>query len=692
MSDRSGPPPVPPPVPPPAPPPVPPPGESPGFAPPAAPAPAPPAGKPRSVADVEAYTARALDDLVALTGRSSPGQTRELSALRDRLRGESRAAVVLVVGEAGRGKSALVNALLERPGLTPSGNDLQTSVHISFRYGPQPHARVLTPSGPRDVPLQAIASMVVTGSGPQGEEVLGAEIDLDAELLRDGIELVDTPGVGGLTAAHTRITLAALERADALVFVQDAGAELTAPELDFLAAAALRTRTVAVVLTKSEPYDESALGRIVALDRGKIAERVPALAEVPVLVVSSRLRLYELATAHRGAEISGFRALAEWLRSSVVARSNAVRVANLLHYLGQGCQTLEALQRVSAAAPTRSAQQLAEIEQRLEASVRDSGRWRTRLADEFADLSRLMREDIGREEMDLRFRYERDIQRWDERIRTQLGEEVLTDLRALAARANTMLERGALQIAQNLAAEFETPALIEVAQLAPGSEEFILAATRGLQSREPQKFDPMMALPATSTLFIGTRLPMLLGAVGVAATGAVGAVGAVLTPVGLALGGLGAVGLLRMRRRIGRQQEAREMAFKAIDRGAKELRTDVDNRLVVIQRAVRDELEAAFGRLLADLRKAVAQQREMAAADAKRREQLRKEAQARLLTLQRLRHRLRALSTVLAEITAEPAAGTPALAGPGVMLEQKPLAGPDDLAGGPAPAPGGGAP
>jgi len=626
---------------------------------------------------------------VALTGRSSPGQTRELSALRDRLRGESRAAVVLVVGEAGRGKSALVNALLERPGLTPSGNDLQTSVHISFRYGPQPHARILTPSGPRDVPLQAIASTVVTGSGPQGEEVLGAEIDLDAELLRDGIELVDTPGVGGLAAAHTRITLAALERADALVFVQDAGAELTAPELDFLAAAALRTRTVAVVLTKSEPYDEGDLGRIAALDRGKIAERVPALAEVPVLVVSSRLRLYELATAHRGADISGFRALAEWLRSSVAAPSNAVRVANLLHYLGQVCQPLEALQRVSAAAPTRSAHQLAEIEQRLEASVRDSGRWRTRLADDFADLSRLMREDIGGDEMDLRFRYERDIQRWDERIRTQLGGEVLTDLRALAARANTMLERGALQIAQNLAAEFETPALIEVAQLAPGSEEFILAATRGLQSREPQKFDPMMALPATSTLFIGTRLPMVLGAVGAAATGAVGAV---LTPVGLTLGGLGAFGLLCMRSRIGRQQEAREMAFKAIDRGAKELRTDVDNRLVVIQRAVRDELEAAFGRLLADLRKAVAQQHEMAAADAKRREQLRKEAQARLLTLQRLRHRLRALSTVVAEITAGPAVGTPDLAGPGVMLEQKPLAGPDDFAAGPAPAPGGGSP
>ena len=277
-------------------------------------------------------------------------------------------------------------------------------MHISFRYGPRPRARVLTPSGPRDVPLQAIASMVVTGSGPQGEEVLSAEIDLDAELLRDGIELVDTPGAGGLTAAHTPIMLAALERADALVFVQDAGAELTAPELDFLAAAALRTRTVAVALTKSEPYDEGALGRIAALDRGKIAERVPALAEVPVLVVSSRLRLYELATAHRDVDISGFRALAEWLRSSVAARSNAVRFANLLHYLGQVCQTLDALQRVSSAAPTRSAQQLAEIEQRLEASVRDSGRWRTRLADDFADLSRLMREDIGREEMDLRFR------------------------------------------------------------------------------------------------------------------------------------------------------------------------------------------------------------------------------------------------------------------------------------------------
>lgn len=90
--------------------------------------------------------------------------------------------------------------------------------------------------------------------------------------------------------------------------------------------------------------------------------------------------------------------------------------ANLLHYLVRVCQTLEALQRVSAAAPTRGAQQLAKIKKRLDASMRGSGRWRTRLADDFADLSRLMREDIGREAIDLRLRDERDIQRWDERI------------------------------------------------------------------------------------------------------------------------------------------------------------------------------------------------------------------------------------------------------------------------------------
>jgi hypothetical protein len=243
-----------------------------------------------------------------------------------------------------------------------------------------------------------------------------------------------------------------------------------------------------------------------------------------------------------------------------------------------------------------------------------------------------------------------------------------------------------MQIAENLAVEFETPALTEVAGLAPGSQEYILSAIRGLNARERQKFDPLMLLPTTSTLFIGTRLEQLVTEVVPHLGVTMNAVtwGAVLTPLGLGLGGLSAAALLRLRSRMARRQEAREMAYKAIDRGARELRVHADTRLVQVQRAVRDEIEAAFQRLLADLKQTLGRQREMAAADTRRREQLRKEAQARLLTLQRLRHRLGTLTSVLAEITTVAAVPAPAVGGPAAVPRTEPTAGPDGLRAGDA--------
>jgi predicted GTPase len=72
--------------------------------------------------------------------------------------------------------------------------------------------------------------------------------------LERGLTLVDTPGIGGLNAAHAAATLAFLPVADALVFVTDASAELTGPELEFLASAVDAGPMILVALTKIDMY------------------------------------------------------------------------------------------------------------------------------------------------------------------------------------------------------------------------------------------------------------------------------------------------------------------------------------------------------------------------------------------------------------------------------------------------------
>ena len=87
-------------------------------------------------------------------------------------------------------------------------------------------------------------------------------------LLQAGLEVVDTPGVGGLNSVHGAATMAALPTADAVLLVSDASQEYTAPELEFLRQAVRLCPNVACVLTKTDLYPQ--WRRIAELDRGHL--------------------------------------------------------------------------------------------------------------------------------------------------------------------------------------------------------------------------------------------------------------------------------------------------------------------------------------------------------------------------------------------------------------------------------------
>ena len=78
------------------------------------------------------------------------------------------------------------------------------------------------------------------------------EFGVPHPLLGHGITLVDTPGVGGLNGGHSAATLAFLPFADAVLFVSDATAELSAAELEWFGAAVERCKVTIPVLTKTD--------------------------------------------------------------------------------------------------------------------------------------------------------------------------------------------------------------------------------------------------------------------------------------------------------------------------------------------------------------------------------------------------------------------------------------------------------
>src|SRR4051794_24165340 len=175
--------------------------------------------------------AHPVDEVVALLdeaaaearpqGRAAP--LGRIDRERDRIRPPT--CHVLVVGEFKKGKSSLINALLNAR-VCPSDADRATAVPTFVRYGPRAGARGISADGDAGPPiaLTDIESLATAARDPGPTRSL--EVTVPRELLRGGLVLVDTPGVGGgLTAAHAAVTLRALTAADVVLFVSDAGQE-----------------------------------------------------------------------------------------------------------------------------------------------------------------------------------------------------------------------------------------------------------------------------------------------------------------------------------------------------------------------------------------------------------------------------------------------------------------------------------
>ena len=91
----------------------------------------------------------------------------------------------------------------------------------------------------------------------RGDEVLrqgvtNVDVIRDHPLLERGLTLIDTPGVGGMSRGHRDITMAALQRADVLLFTISAQEPVSRTELEFLAEASERIDSVLFLVTKSD--------------------------------------------------------------------------------------------------------------------------------------------------------------------------------------------------------------------------------------------------------------------------------------------------------------------------------------------------------------------------------------------------------------------------------------------------------
>jgi GTPase SAR1 family protein len=180
---------------------------------------------------------------------------------------------VMVVGEFKRGKSTLINAMLGGDVL-PAYARPATAVLTELRWWAERTA-VLHPADDGEPVAVAVADLIKHITIPKGvRQEAGdtgpwklAEVGWPLDLLRNGVVLIDSPGLNEHPARQA-VTLQNLGRADAIVFVQDIQHPVSSEEARFMSAY-LDTYDVFFVFNKINliPADEVEDVKAVALFR-----------------------------------------------------------------------------------------------------------------------------------------------------------------------------------------------------------------------------------------------------------------------------------------------------------------------------------------------------------------------------------------------------------------------------------------
>lgn len=505
---------------------------------------------------------------------------------------------VVVVGEAKRGKSSLVNALLGED-VSPVGLLETTATALAFHgAGPEEtQALVHRPGEPEAlrVPRGELARWVTLDGLAASHEapVRWVDVPSEAPLLKH-LSLVDTPGLGGLASAVGRITLESIEHAAAVVFVGECHTELTSVELDFLRQAADKVETVLVVLGGTGDVDPEDLALIVAADRERLAAAGPRLAGLELLPVDTvtaqrALRHADPERRARDRERSGVARLEEQLvaltsrRAWSLAWLNSLRAT--LTLLAAGEATLA--ERISALEDPAHERTLVAERERLAQQRRTLGRsakaqLQVAVANERIDVTRHIQQLLLRLEQ-------------EHAARVRAGD---ADVAALPEQVAADLELVALQVSDRLARGLERMLTDRLAELFEGEDLSGLLAQLGARmtlaegsARMLPERDRDLVLTVVSTAGVA----FMAGRAGAGALGMLGVAGtAFLAPLAaVGLGVTAGVALVRLRALHGRRADA--LAWLA--RSMPEIR----NELVAVASARLNDAQASLGLALDEL-------------------------------------------------------------------------------------------
>jgi|GEM_PF-6005604 len=305
----------------------------------------------------------------------------------------------LVIGPAGAGKTRAINALLAGNDLVPANPQAGTAAVFRLIHGSERHARLIATEAPADggapapaagpgtgarpAPIRALSEAEVAGFGvrPARPEVLAGVDHIERcvpdPLLGRGVEIIDTPGLGGFHGLEAHVCWRWLRQADRVLLVIPSGeAPVGAQEVAILS----RFTTpgappLLVVQTKADLLAAEDRDQLRARNLAVISAALAVPVErIPYLTVSATLKERadrpEGDPARRGRllALSGFGPLLARLEADLADRDRRQRRAEVAALTARAVQVREhaggllRLARQSAAEQEAARSQLAEVQ------------------------------------------------------------------------------------------------------------------------------------------------------------------------------------------------------------------------------------------------------------------------------------------------------------------------------------------
>ena len=210
----------------------------------------------------------------------------------EELREKIRANVfnLVVVGQFKRGKTSLINALLGAD-ILPVAVVPLTSIVTIMTWGEALRIRVYFNDGRvSEIKPESLSEYVTEKGNPKNAKgVHEVVLTYPSPYLKDGVRLIDTPGVGSIYQHNTDVAYQYLPKSDAALFLLSVDQPMSKAELDFLNDVKEYSNKIFFLLNKADYVCESDLRESVEFSKNALRDAMGS--EVKLFPISAKLAL-----------------------------------------------------------------------------------------------------------------------------------------------------------------------------------------------------------------------------------------------------------------------------------------------------------------------------------------------------------------------------------------------------------------